>query len=112
MSVYSLHIAVYMYMHTVDKAHISQAVPANVGCDVCEAKALADPVSNACNKLGLCGSIHIWVVMLVVASDDLLDGWAQERILPVVVELHIGLGVTASGGSAMASMPVQALVYQ
>jgi hypothetical protein len=45
MSVYSLHIAVYM--HTVDKAHISQAVLANVGCDVCEAKALADPVSNA-----------------------------------------------------------------
>ena len=70
MSVYSLHIAVYM--HTVDKAHISQAVPANVGCDVCEAKALADPVSNARNKLGLSGSIHIWVVMLVVASDDLL----------------------------------------
>ena len=66
-------------MHTVDKAHISQAVLANVGCDVCEAKALADPVSNARNKLGLSGSIHIWVVMLVVASDDLLGGWAQGR---------------------------------
>ena len=49
------------------------------GCDVCEAKALADPVSNARNKLGLSGSIHIWVVMLVVASDDLLGGWAQGR---------------------------------